>query len=148
MKFRGNIPAKIDSQGRLKIPSDHKAILDEIYNSGALYITSLNGDRIFIYPMQEWEAIEATLRQRPAGKAKRKFQQHTAYWGKAAAVDSQDRVLLHPLVRKAAEVDDGTEVAVIGNGTYLELWNKGKLESGIVGDPVTDEEVAELGISM
>lgn len=148
MNFRGNIPAKIDSQGRLKIPSDHKAVLDDIYDSGTLYITSLNGDHIFIYPLREWQAVEAKLRETPAGKAKRKFQRNTAYWGKVAMVDSQDRVLLHPLLRTAAEVDDGTEVAVIGKGTYIELWNKEKLQSDISSDPVTDDEVAELGISI
>ncbi|RPJ86404.1 MAG: division/cell wall cluster transcriptional repressor MraZ [Acidobacteria bacterium] len=145
MKFRGNIPAKIDAQGRLKIPSVHKAILDEIYSSDALFITSLNGDRIFVYPLKEWETIEAKLRQTPAGKAKRKFQQHTAFWGKEATVDSQGRVVLHPHLRKAAGVD-GTDVSVIGNGTYLEIWNDEKLTADIVNDPVTDDEVAELGI--
>jgi MraZ protein len=145
VKFRGNVPAKIDSQGRLKIPSVHKAILDEIYSSDALFITSLNGDRIFIYPLKEWEAIEAKLRETPAGKAKRKFQQHTAFWGKEALVDTQGRVLLHPHLRKAAGVD-GTDVSVIGNGIYLELWNNEKLTADIVNDPVTDDELAELGI--
>ncbi len=145
MKFRGNVPAKIDSQGRLKIPSVHKAIIDEIYGSDALFITSLNGDRIFIYPLKEWEAIEAKLRDTPAGKAKRKFQQHTGYWGKEALVDSQGRVLLHPHLRKAAGVD-GADVAVIGNGTYLELWNNEKLQADIVNEPFTDDELAELGI--
>lgn len=145
MKFRGNIPAKIDAQGRLKLPAVHKAILAEIYGSEALFITSLNGDHILIYPLKEWEAIEAKLRDTPAGKAKRKFLQRTGYWGQEAVLDKQDRVLLHPHLRKAAGVD-GTDVAVIGNGTYLELWNNEKLQADIVNDPFTDEDLAELGI--
>ncbi len=145
MKFRGNIPAKIDAQGRLKIPSVHKAILDEIYSSDALFITSLNGDHIVVYPLKEWEAIEARLRDKPAGKAKRKFQQRTGYWGQEALVDKQGRVLLHPHLRKAAAVD-GTDVAVIGSGTYLEVWNNEMLQADIVSDPFTDEDLAELGI--
>ncbi|RPJ61553.1 MAG: division/cell wall cluster transcriptional repressor MraZ [Acidobacteria bacterium] len=145
MKFRGNIPAKIDAQGRLKIPSVHRAILNEIYGSDSLYITSLNGDHIIIYPLREWEAIEAKLRDKPAGKAKRKFQQRTGYWGQEAVLDKQDRVLLHPHLRKAAAVD-GTDVAVIGSGTYLEVWNDEKLQADIGGDPFTDDDLAELGI--
>jgi len=145
VKFRGNIPAKIDSQGRLKIPSVHKAILDEIYGSDALFITSLNGDRVLIYPMKEWEAIEAKLRDKPGGAAKQKFQQRTGYWGKEAQVDSQGRIPLHPHLRKAAEVD-GTDVAVIGYGTYLEVWNNGNIEANMVNNPFTDEDRAELGI--
>jgi len=145
VKFRGNIPAKIDAQGRLKIPSVHRAILNEIYGSDSLYITSLNGDHIIIYPLREWEAIEAKLRDKPAGKAKRKFQQRTGYWGQEAVLDKQDRVLLHPHLRKAAAVD-GTDVAVIGSGTYLEVWNDEKLQADIGGDPFTDDDLAELGI--
>ncbi|MFB3902477.1 MAG: division/cell wall cluster transcriptional repressor MraZ [Acidobacteriota bacterium] len=145
MRFRGNIPAKIDAQGRLKIPSLYKAIFDEVYGSDALFITSFNGDHIVIYPLKEWEAIEAKLRERPAGKAKRKFLQYTGYWGQEAFLDKQGRVLLHPHLRKAAGVD-GTDVAVIGNLTHLAVWNDEKVQATMANDPFTDEELEQLGI--
>jgi len=148
VNFRGNVPAKIDSQGRLKIPSDHKAILDDIYGSGNLYITSVKGDSIVVYPLKEWQVIEAKLRDTPASPAKRRFQRNTAYWGKLATIDSQDRVLLPAQVRTDVGVDDGTEVAVIGKGTYLELWDREKLKADINNDPVTDDDMTALGINM
>jgi len=146
VKFRGNIPAKIDSQGRLKIPSEHKALIDEIYKSDALFITSFNGDHIDIYPLKEWEAVEAKVRERPAGKAKSKFLRYTGYWGKEATMDKQGRVLIHPHLRKAAGVDDGTDVAVIGNLTRLEVWNNENLKRSISSEPFTEEELEQLDI--
>ena len=55
--LRGNIPAKVDEKGRLKIPA---AFLEELKGYGdQFYVTSETGDTARIYPMKVWEEIES-----------------------------------------------------------------------------------------
>ncbi len=58
--FRGNHPTRVDEKGRLKLPADFKRRVDELYGP-QFYITSKDGKRAEIYPLKEWEAIEAKL---------------------------------------------------------------------------------------
>ncbi|RPI29027.1 MAG: division/cell wall cluster transcriptional repressor MraZ [Acidobacteria bacterium] len=146
VKFRGNIPAKIDSQGRLKIPTEHKELIDEIYQSDALYITSFNGDRILIYPLKEWEAVEAKVEQMPSSEARDKFIEYSGYWGKEATIDKQGRVLIQQHLRKAAEVVEGIDVAVIWNRNHFAVWNDDKMRASITSEPLTKKEIEQLGI--
>lgn len=143
MKFRGNFPAKVDSQGRLKIPTAHLAVFNEHYGA-ELFVTSYNGDHIILYPKKEWEQIEAQLLEKQNSKVKRKFLKYTGYWGQEAALDKQGRVLLHPHLRSAAGIDG--EVAVIGNLTHLAIWNNESLQQSIESEPFTEEELEQLGI--
>ena len=55
--FRGNHPATVDAQGRLKVPA---AFLDALKQFGTqVFITSLDGGQcISIYPMPVWEEID------------------------------------------------------------------------------------------
>ncbi len=54
--LRGNIPAKVDEKGRLKIPA---AFLEELKEHGdRFYVTSEDGVRARIYPMKAWGEIE------------------------------------------------------------------------------------------
>ena len=59
--FRGNHPTRVDEKGRLKLPADFKRLVDEQYGT-QFYITSKDGRVAEIYPLQEWEKIEAKLR--------------------------------------------------------------------------------------
>ena len=71
--LRGNYPARIDSKGRLKVPTAFRRYLEEKHGS-AVYLTSLTGECVRIYPMPEWEAIEQRLSLLPSmDPARRKF---------------------------------------------------------------------------
>ncbi len=146
--FRGNFPAKLDAQGRIKIPTAHRKILDETHGP-EVYVTSFNGESVRIYPMHEWEKIEAKLLEPPKmlpGKVK--LLRNTSYYGQVAAMDKQGRILIQPHLRDKAGVD-GQEVAVMGQLNYLEVWNKEHFERVLESDPYTDKDaqaLAELGI--
>ena len=59
-RFRGSYELKLDDRGRIKIPSKYLSVLEEQYGK-ELYITSINGDRVFLYPLEVWEAIEQSI---------------------------------------------------------------------------------------
>jgi len=145
--LRGNYTARIDSKGRLKVPTLFRRYVEEKYGA-ALYVTSLTGDCVRIYPMPEWEAIEQRLSLLPSmDPARRKFLDRTNYYGQQSAMDTQGRVLIHPLLRKSAQVVG--EVAVLGYLSYLEVWELDKFQQRMLSDPYTEEDeaaIARLGI--
>ena len=145
--LRGNYPARIDSKGRLKVPTAFRRYLEEKHGS-AVYLTSLTGECVRIYPMPEWEAIEQRLSLLPSmDPARRKFLDRTNYYGQQSAMDSQGRVLIHPLLRQSAAVVG--DVVVLGYLSYLEVWELDKFQQRLLSDPYTEEDetaIAGLGI--
>ena len=145
--LRGNYTARIDSKGRLKVPGLFRRYVEEKYGSD-LYVTSLTGECVRIYPMREWEAIEQRLSLLPSmDPARRKFLDRTNYYGQQSAMDTQGRVLIHPLLRKSAGVVG--DVVVLGYLTYLEVWELDKFQQRMLSDPYTEEDeaaIARLGI--
>ena len=145
--LRGNYPARIDSKGRLKVPGLFRRYVEEKYGS-QFYVTSLTGECVRIYPMPEWEAIEQRLSLLPSmDPARRKFLDRTNYFGQQSAMDTQGRILIHPLLRKSAQVVG--DVAVLGYLTYLEVWELDKFQQRMLSDPYTEEDeaaIARLGI--
>jgi MraZ protein len=145
--LRGNYTARIDSKGRLKVPGLFRRYVEEKHGS-QFYVTSLTGECVRIYPMPEWEAIEQRLSLLPSmDPARRKFLDRTNYYGQQSAMDTQGRVLIHPLLRKSAQVVG--DVAVLGYLTYLEVWELDKFRQRMLSDPYTEEDeaaIARLGI--
>ena len=145
--FRGNHPARVDEKGRLKVPADFKRRVDEVYGP-QFFITSKDGKRAEVYPLKEWEAIEAKLAQIPSmNPAKKKFMDRVNYYGQMTEMDAQGRVLLPQILRESARLDG--DVAVIGQQLYLEVENREQLEKRIETEPFTDEDsqtMANFGI--
>lgn len=145
--LRGNYTARIDSKGRLKVPTLFRRYVEEKYGS-AFYLTSLIGDCVRIYPMPEWEAIEQRLSLLPSmDPARRKFLDRTNYYGQQSSMDTQGRVLIHPLLRKSAGVVG--DVEVLGYLTYLEVWESEKFQQRLQSDPYSEADeaaIARLGI--
>jgi MraZ protein len=98
--------------------------------------------------MPEWEAIEQRLSLLPSmDPARRKFLDRTNYYGQQSSMDTQGRVLIHPLLRKSAAVVG--DVAVLGYLTYLEVWELEKFQQRLLSDPYSEEDeaaIARLGI--
>ena len=129
------------------MPTAFRRYLEEKHGS-AVYLTSLTGECVRIYPMPEWEAIEQRLSLLPSmDPARRKFLDRTNYYGQQSAMDSQGRVLVHPLLRKSAAVVG--DVVVLGYLSYLEVWELDKFQQRLLSDPYTEEDetaIAGLGI--
>lgn len=130
--FRGNHQTRVDEKFRLKLPSDYKRRVDQAY-SGEFYITSLNGKRAQIYPMREWEAIEAEICRLPITDPERtKFLDVTNYYGQTVELDAQGRLILPQVIRQTAKLTG--EVNVLGCQTYLEVVNIEMFETELKGD--------------
>jgi MraZ protein len=144
--LRGNIPAKVDEKGRLKIPA---AFLEELKGYGdQFYVTSETGDTARIYPMKVWGGIEEKLAKTSSyNRAKQKFLDRTNYYGQAVEIDGQDRILIPSVLREAALMKG--DVDVLGQLTYLEVWNHTRFMDNMNKNQMTDEDrkaLADLGI--
>ncbi len=145
--LRGNSPAKIDDKGRLKVPSLFRAFIEEEYGT-ELFVTSLAGDSVRIYPMAVWNEIERKLAAVPSTlPARGRFLDRVNYYGQTADLDKQGRVLIQPRLRESADMTG--EVDVFGQYNYLEVWNHERFAAKLLREPFTDDDarvLAQYGI--
>jgi MraZ protein len=141
--LRGSFPAKIDEKSRLKIPSDFRAFIEQ-HHGRELFVTSFVGDCVRIYPMPVWVAIEQQLGSNSLlpDPATQHFFQSVNYFGQAAEIDNQGRVLIHQRLREKADMTG--EVDVVGSYDHLQVWNHERFKSRIENAPLTEAELREL----
>ena len=140
--LRGNYAATIDDKGRLKIPSNFRRRIEAKYGV-EVFVTSLTGDSVWVYPLREWENIEQRLQVLPAmDGAKRAFLYRANYYGQQTEFDAQGRILIPAILRRAAEILG--EVAVIGQLHFLEVWDAEKFHTHLQDNPFTADHEAAL----
>jgi MraZ protein len=140
--FRGNAPARIDDKGRLKVPNAFKSLLESKYGR-ELFLTSLTGEHVRIYPMPVWLGIEEKLGRMPSTHPSRlRFLDRVNYFGQAAELDAQGRVLIPQRLREAATMNG--EVDVLGQVNCLDVWNHERLTTKMQRDAYTDDDARAL----
>lgn len=140
--LRGNSPARIDDKGRLKIPNAFRAVIQEEHGR-EVFVTSLSGDSVRIYPMPVWLDIERKLAQAPSTHpARLKFLDRVNFYGQVAEFDLQGRVLIQPRVRESALMTG--EVDVLGKYDFLEVWNHERFLTKLIREPFTDDDARAL----
>ena len=145
--FRGHEQARIDDKGRLKIPNVFRSLLEGKYGR-ELFLTSLTGESVLLYPMPVWIEKEEKLGRMPAGHpARLRFLDRVNFFGQVAEIDTQGRVLVPVRLRDTATMSG--DVDVLGQYNYLEVWNHDRFLTKLQRDPYTDEDaraLAEFGI--
>ena len=145
--FRGNHAARIDDKGRLKIPTAFRALLEKEHGT-ELFVTSVTGESVQIYPMPVWLAHEEKLAKVPSSHpARRRYFDRVNYFGQAAEIDTQGRVVIHPRLRDAAGMSG--DVDVFGQYDTLEIWNHERFLLKLQREPYSDDDarqLAEFGI--
>jgi MraZ protein len=140
--FRGNHTAKIDDKGRLKIPNAFRLVLEAEYGR-ELFVTSLTGDDVQVYPMPVWLALEERLGKLPSTNPSRlKYFDRANYFGQTAELDSQGRVIIHPLLRDSAGMNG--DVDVLGHYDRLDVWNHDRFIAKLHREPFTDDDARAL----
>ena len=140
--LRGNYAAKIDDKGRLKIPNAFRALVEGKHGT-ELFVTSLTGEYVRVYPMPVWLALEEKLARAPSTHpARLKFLDRVSYYGQTAEIDTQGRVVIHPRLRESAGMSG--EVDVLGQVDWLDVWNHERFVAKLQRDPYTDEDARAL----
>lgn len=145
--FRGNSPARIDDKGRLKVPNVYRTPLEGQYGR-ELFITSLTGEYVRIYPMTIWLEIEQRLSEIPSTHpSKLRFLDRVNYFGQNGELDGQGRVVIPLRLRETATMSG--DVDVLGQYNYLDVWNHDRFLAKLQREPYADDDaraLAEFGI--
>jgi MraZ protein len=140
--LRGNSPARIDDKGRLKVPNTFRSLLEGKYGR-ELFLTSLSGEFVRVYPMPVWLEIEQRLGEMPSTHpSKLRFLDRVNYFGQAAELDAQGRVLIPVRLRDAATMTG--DVDVLGQVSYLDVWNHDRFLTKMQREPYTDDDARAL----
>ena len=145
--FRGNAPARIDDKGRLKVPNTFRALLEGKYGR-ELFLTSLTGEYVRVYPMPVWLEIEQKLGDMPSTHPSRlRYLDRVNYFGQTAELDTQGRVIIPARLRETATM--AGDVDVVGQYNCLDVWNHDRFLTKLQREAYTDDDaraLSEFGI--
>ena len=140
--FRGNAPASIDDKGRLKVPNLFRSLLESKYGR-ELFLTSLTGEYVRIFPMPVWLDLEQKLAQVPSSHpSKLRYLDRVNYFGQTAELDGQGRVVIPVRLRESATMSG--EVDVLGHVNWLDVWNHDRFLIKLQRDAYTDDDARAL----
>jgi MraZ protein len=108
-----------------------------------VFVTSLTGECVRIYPMPVWLEIERKLLEMPGNHPQRlKFLDRVNYYGQAIELDGQGRVVIPAHLRDSASIVG--DVRVFGRISYLEVWNDERFLQKLQREAWTDEDGLRL----
>jgi len=140
--MRGSAPARIDDKGRLKVPTMFRSVIQD-QQGPDVFVTSLSGESVRIYPMSVWVEIERKLLEMPGNHPSRlKFLDRVNYYGQTSELDGQGRVVIPAHLRESASIVG--DVRVFGRISYLEVWNDQRFLQKLQRDAWTDEDGLRL----
>jgi MraZ protein len=129
----GQFQHNIDAKGRVFIPA---RLRDGI---GEHFIVTRGLDNcLFAYSLEEWQVLEAKIRDLPLSKA-RNLQRFFFAGAADVEADRQGRVLLPANLREYASLTK--DVMIIGASNRIEIWDKHNWES--LCDGITSQTVAQ-----
>ena len=141
-RFRGSAPARLDEKGRLKVPTLFRQQIEEAFGV-ELFVTSLHGKEVLLYPLPIWRALEEKLAALPAiHRAKTRFLERVNYFGQDASMDGQGRVLVPQILRDTAKLP--SDVVVTGNIDHLVVSDRSGLASRLASEDFTAEDYDAL----
>ncbi len=143
--FRGSFEHTVDSKGRVSVPSKFREIIADRYE-GKL-VLALDFDKcLTVYPLEEWERLEAKIRSLPAMKREVKdFMRFLLASATECELDKQGRILIPLAHREHATITKN--VMVVGIIDKIEIWDAKAWEArhSQNGDKI-GEALAELGL--
>lgn len=118
MLFLGTYEYAMDERGRLPMPPRFR---EELMHG--IILTQGNPDRcVRAYPVGSFEQQAALYMNEPVTTPNGRVMRRGFFGGAYAAdVDRQGRVLVPPVLRRWANLED--QVVVVGTGEGIEIWN-------------------------
>ena len=119
--LKGQHVTTLEKSGRVRLPSKLRKSIEDQYGK-EVFITSLDGKNVQIFPVQEWKNMtfienESVLKN----PAIRKFVLRANRLGVKREIDNQGRILIHKELRE--KVDLKGNMTVEGAESHLVLRN-------------------------
>ncbi len=138
----GEYDCKLDSKGRLMLPSGLKKQLAEVLDKGFVINRNLHQRCLVLYPMEEWQKLSGKL-----GKLNRLIKRNDVIvrkvMGGATPVepDGTGRLLIPKSLVEHAKLE--TELKVVGSNSTVEIWSKSEYESFMNDEDIDMEALAD-----
>ena len=140
--LRGSAPERIDDKGRLKVPTIFRGVIQD-HQGPDVFVTSVTGESVRIYPMAVWLDMERKLLAMPSNHPSRlKFLDRVNYYGQAAELDGQGRVVIPAHLRDSASIVG--DVRVLGRIDHVEVWNEERFAEKLRRETWTDDDGLRL----
>src|ERR1700724_1468703 len=141
-RFRGSAPARLDEKGRLKVPNLFRQQIEEAFGP-EMFVTSLHGREVLLYPLAIWRALEEKLASLPAiHRAKTKFLERVNYYGQDGSIDGQGRVLVPQILRDSAKLPAGG--VVTGNNEHLVVSERAARSERVASEDFPPEDYDDV----
>ena len=119
----GEFEHSLDSKGRLIMPAKLRETIGEKF----VVTKGLDGC-LFAFSITEWQKFEEKLKSLPlSNRNSREFTRFFLSGATECEIDKQGRFLIPNNLRESANLQK--EVVIIGVGTRIEIWDKGKWDS-------------------
>ena len=135
--FLGTYNPRLDDKGRLILPAKFRSQL-----ASGLVVTRGQERCLFVFPIAEFQRMHDQLRQAPlTSKQARDYLRVFLSGAHDEIPDKQGRLSIPPTLRAYAGLD--REVAVIGAGTRVEIWDAAAWEAYLAEQVESSSETAE-----
>ena len=123
--FRGAAAINIDAKGRMAMPVRFRELFAAA-SEGKLVITiDTEESCLMIYPLPEWDIIQAKLEQLPSfNPAARRIQRLLIGHATDVELDGNGRILLPSVLREYAQLEK--KAILLGQGKKIELWSESR----------------------
>ena len=133
----GEYEHSLDAKGRLIMPAKLREDIGEKF----IITKGLDGC-LFGFSQNEWTNFEEKLKTLPlTNKNARDFVRFFLSGATECEIDKQGRFLIAGNLRQYAEMEK--EVAIIGVGTRIEIWNKEKWKQYNSDENISADAIAE-----
>ena len=142
--FMGEYDHSIDTKGRVIIPAKFREQLGESF----VVTKGLDGC-LWVFAADEWDNFSGKLKSLPvANKDARKFARFFLAGASVSEADKMGRVLIPQILREYAKLEK--DVALVGIGNRVEIWDKAAWESNSTFDDMDDiaEHMGEWGFGI
>ena len=128
--FRGNNEINVDAKGRMAIPARYRDALNASCGGCLIATIDIQDKCLLIYPLHEWEKIEAQIAELPSfNPTTRKLQRILIGHAREMEFDSNGRVLIPPELRQYAQLEKKV-VVLVGQRHRFELWSEVNWNAG------------------
>ena len=139
--FKGRYSYSVDNKGRIALPAKLRKSVSQ--NANDTFIITRGFEQcLFLYPQDEWNRLEDSIRNlSPSNPQHRFFVRTLLQWSSDCQLDNQARISIPQDLQKFAGIEN--EVLILGVLERIEIWNPRTYEEYMNNQPATYETVAE-----
>jgi MraZ protein len=139
--FKGSYGYSVDSKGRINIPAKLRKYVSLEAND--TFVITRGYERcLSVYPLDEWNMLEQSIRQLSPSNPKHRFFTRTLLqYATESTLDGQSRITIPKELLQYAGIED--QVLILGVLERIEVWNPKVHEEYLQAQAESYENVAQ-----